>query len=248
MAKITSIVILFFCILNLSAAEVDKKLHNECLYPTILVAHYDNEYFGSGVVVRSEKVKNDLYKNVFLSCGHITSLSKNDYTVYYYLYENWSKVKEIKKYSATFYAINIDSDISVGVFYSDREIPTAKVEFNEQLFIGTEVFRIGCGLGDDPRLDIGKITGFKKNLRTSIHTLPGDSGSPVFYNYKVIAIMVKISTSHNTPVFGTSYAVPVQKFKDWNVKLDFAWDHSKKIPELPFQYLNFKNNYEEIKK
>jgi S1-C subfamily serine protease len=245
---------LFLFFTSSFAGTPDKELHHKCLYPTIYVGRSDKTSYGSGVIVRSDKVDDKTYKNVFMSCAHLESPNYFDYEVKQVVYENWSDIKETKIYPAFFYGVNRDLDLSIGMFYSEEEMPVAKIDFEPKLFIGNEVFRIGCGLGDEPRLDYGKVTQYKKNIlkqfiRTSVHTVPGDSGSPLFHEYKLIAIMVSIRSYKNTPVFGISYAIPVERFKVWskdnNNNLDFAWTN-KELPKLPFYYLKLREY--EVKK
>jgi hypothetical protein len=249
-----SFIILIFCTIGFSqTGEVDKKLHQECLYPTIYVGRADQSGYGSGVIVRSEKVNDTLYRNVFITCAHLVDDTNIDYEVKQYIYENWSQVKEAKSYPAVFFGLNRDMDIAIGVFLSEEAMPTAKLDFEPKLFIGNEIFRIGCGLGDDPRLDFGKLTAYRKfpkpTFRTSVMTVPGDSGSPLFHDYKVIGITVSIRTFRNLPVFNISYAVPLERFKTWNDAnnddLSFAWTN-KAMPEMVFRYLKFKQ-FDEVK-
>lgn len=244
-----SLILLFFCtFLSLShGGEVDKKLHQECLYPTIYVGRSDQSSYGSGVIVRSDKVNDNLYKNVFITCAHLIDETSIDYEVKIYVYENWSQVKDIKSYPAAFFSYQRDLDVAIGVFYSTEQMPVAKLDFDPKLFIGNDVFRIGCGLGDDPRLDYGKLTAIRKlpkpTFRTSVMTVPGDSGSPLFHDYKVIGIVVSVRSFRNLPVFAISYAIPLERFKQWNDanndNLSFPWK-DKKLPEMVFRYLKFK--------
>jgi S1-C subfamily serine protease len=218
------------------------------LYPSIFIGRSDNTTYGSGVIVRSEKV-GDKYRNVFITCAHICTDSFIDYTVRQFVYENWSELKEVKEYPAVFSSVNHDMDLAMGMFYTNEEMPVAELEFDPKLYIGNEVFRIGCGLGDDPRLDYGKITAVKKEpravFRTSVMTVPGDSGSPLFHNKKVIAIVVsiRVDRNRNALVFNISYAIPLSQFRVWsdnyNHNLDYAWT-KKEMPKLPFIYLDFK--------
>src|SRR5581483_2022982 len=178
MSKFIQALVVFFILINQThGGEIDKKLHKNCIYPTVLVTRANDGGYGSGVIVRSEKVDN-IYKNVFLTCAHIIDTAKPDYEVKQFIYEDWSQVKEIKSFPATFAGYNTDMDIAIGVFVSDTEMPTAELDFQPKIFIGNELFRIGCGLGDEPRLDYGKLTNYKKGVkplfRTSIMTVPGD--------------------------------------------------------------------------
>lgn len=246
-----SFLFLFFCIFlgtnHINGGEVDKNLHIKCLYPTIYVGHADKSGYGSGVIVRSEKIDTHHYRNVFITCAHLVTDSEYDYEVRQYIYDNWSQIKDTKSYSAAFVAYNHDMDIAIGVFKSEMEMPTATLDFEPSIFIGNDVYRIGCGLGDDPRLDYGKLTSYRRGskpyFRTSVMTVPGDSGSPLFHENKVIGITVSIRSYRNLPVFNISFAVPLERFKMWNEantsNLSFAWDKTKKLPEMQFRYLNF---------
>jgi S1-C subfamily serine protease len=244
-----SFFLLLFCtLISFShAGDVDKKLHQECLYPTVYVGRADQSSYGSGVIVRSDKIEDNLYRNVFITCAHLIDETSIDYEIKQFIYENWSQVKDVKSYPAVFFAFNKDMDIAIGVFYSDQVMPIATLDFDPKLFIGNDVFRIGCGLGDDPRVDYGKLTAYRKTpkpfFRTSVMTVPGDSGSPLFHDYKVIGIQVSIRSFRNLPVFGISYAVPLERFKTWNSAnnddLSFAWT-KKSLPEMAFRYLKFK--------
>ncbi len=157
-------------------------------------------------------------------------------------------MKETKDCMATFYAINKDLDISIGCFYTKEEMSTAKLDMQPKIFMGNEVFKTGCGLAEEPRLDYGKITLIKKGsspqLRTSIMTIQGDSGGPVFHEYKVIGLIAFIKVNRHGILHSISFALPLERFKTWSEdsgnNLSFVWDHTKPIPKLPFYYLDFK--------
>ncbi len=64
----TLILLLLFTFSGVSSAgDADKKLHTDCLYPAVYVGRADGSGYGSGVIVRSDKVNDDLYKNVFIT-------------------------------------------------------------------------------------------------------------------------------------------------------------------------------------
>lgn len=233
---------------SLFSQDVDKKLHQKCLYPTVYIGNIKKTGFGSGVIIRSDKV-GDEYKNVFITCNHL--FYYGDYTGYevkQFIYEDWSQVKTTKSYPCYVYGMNPELDLAVGVFYSEEEMPIAQINMNSKAYIGNDIFRIGCGLGEEPRLDYGKITGIKVNItrphiRTSIHTIPGDSGSPVFQDYEIIGIMVSIRSLRNIPIFNISYMMPIRGFKTWsegnNHSMDFVYKDSR-LPEFPFLCLKMK--------
>jgi S1-C subfamily serine protease len=245
---LTLTALLALCLISL-AGTPDEILHNKCIYPTVLVAPHGMSAFGSGIIVKSVKVSDKKYNNVFLTCAHVCS-SKDPYEVRLFKYENWSKIAKIESFDCELYGVNDKTDIAVGVFVTDVEMPVAQMDFNPKLFIGNEVFRIGCGLGDEPRLDYGKITSLNMPssdgvpaYRTSVHTVPGDSGSPLFHENKVIGIVKSIRLWRGLPVFNISFAVPLDEFKKWSKDNDDSLDFifaDKEIPKMPLMNLKLK--------
>jgi len=239
MRKLLSLAVVFlYLTLNSIAGQPDVKLHKECLYPTIMISTIDKTTYGTACIVKSEKVDSK-YRNIFISCAHVIEDNKN-YQIFFFEYEKWSRLSEVSSKPCKIYALNKDYDIAIGVFFSEEEMPIAEMDFDPEIYIGNDVFRIGCGLASEPRLDFGKITSIRHYLRTSIFTIPGDSGSPVFHKYKIIGIMrsIRMIRNLNTPAFKFSFATPLWKFEDWSKErdgaFDFLWDSNKKTPRMPF--------------
>lgn len=237
--------VLIFSLISLAGVP-DEALHNKCLYPTLLVAPVGFSAYGSGVIVKSVKVSDKEYRNIFITCAHVAD-AKEPYEIRLFRYDNWSKISKIESFNCEFYGVNTKSDIAVGLFTTEVGMPVAQMDFDPKLFIGNEVFRIGCGLGDEPRLDYGKLTSLRMTMpdsipmfRTSVHTVPGDSGSPLFHENKVIGIMQSIRLWRGLPVFGISFAVPLEELKNWSKEnddsLDFIWA-DKDMPKMPFMSL-----------
>lgn len=236
-------------------ASPDIPLHERCLYPTIKVTPKSKDSYGTGVIVRSTKVAEGVYRNVFLSCAHISD-HNDPYVVRVFEYENWSTIKRIKSYPCVFYGKDNNRDLSIGVFVTTEKMPTAEFDMGDAIYIGTEVFRIGCGLGDEPRLDYGRVTSvrtsFLKNtlplLRTSVQTVPGDSGGPLFNKYKVVGIAKSIRVWNDNYIFGMSYYVPVRRLVEWSNESDnvfhFAWEANRDLPTIPFWILDFQSKYQ----
>jgi S1-C subfamily serine protease len=238
----------------ISAGVPDETLHNKCIYPVVLVRPTDANRCGSGVVVRSTKIKEGEYHNVFISCFHVATAYNKPYVVDHFRYEKWSSLKDKATYPVEWVHADSRRDLAVGVFISNVEITTAEIDFDPDLYLGTDVYRIGCGLGDEPRLDYGKVTALKTSIgdcknviRTSIFTLPGDSGSAAFHNYKAIGITQAIRAFQNENIFNVSYVVPMYKIKEISKEqcnsLDFVWT-TKKMPVIPYWKLNFQAQYE----
>ncbi len=197
-----------------------------------------------------------IWHNVFLSCAHVAD-SPSPYVVRVFHYEKWSSLKGSDTYDCKFYATDSNKDLAIGVFVTAEEMPTSEIDFATDMYIGTDTFRIGCGLGDEPRLDNGKVTSVRSNMksllkgtiRTSVHTLPGDSGAPLFHDYKIIGIMQAIRSHGGQQVYATSYAIPVERLKTWDDEtegaLNFAW-RNKQLPKMPFYQLKMEQ-YEVIK-
>jgi len=255
MRNLIFVLVLLFSPSYLFSGEPDKKLHSECLYPTVTVVAKNINMMGTGVIVRSEKISDNLYHNVVITCSHIIRKGE-DYEVVKGKYKDWSKLEGACKYDCEVYETNRLHDLGVVIFSSEDKMPVATLDFDTKLFIGNKVFRIGCGLNDEPRLDYGRITSLngivgniKNSYRTSIPTVPGDSGGPVFHNYKVIGIMAAIRSLRfgwiQLPVFNISYVLPITRYKIWDKELNgaisFVYDKAKKLPVMSYFIIKLKS-------
>jgi S1-C subfamily serine protease len=227
-----------------SSAEPDEKLHRRCLYPTVKIVHEDYRSGGTGFIVRSDKVGSE-WQNVVVSCSHNFAPEEN-YNVVVGEYEDWSVLKATNSYRCKLAANHPRYDLAIVVFASDMQMPTAELGFDEKLYIGTKTFKFGFGLLDAVRLDRGEITsvfaaGDAKNVhRTNIFTVPGDSGGPLFCDYKVVGVVNAIRSPGGKLLHHMSYAIPIQRLKKWDEeqKSTLSWVHTTKpLPVLPFMQL-----------
>lgn len=242
--KLFHIAFVLFTIPTALFAQPDEKLHKKCLYPTAQVTAFAHGQMVSGTafVTRSEKVGNK-YHNCAITCQHICG---SNMKIILQKYKNWSVLDAKIEEPCSSYSLDAELDIAVLLFVTEESVDTVDLEFNKDLYIGNDIFRIGHGLGDEARLDYGKITGlditvkgFLKNVnKSSIHTVQGDSGGPVFTNdYKVIGLMRGIRGDQTMQYNNISYFVPIDKVKKLNV--DFGFDNSQKLPYIPFKFLEF---------
>jgi len=228
----------------------DKTLHSQCLYPTIKVVSGESAGSGTGFIVRSEKTYDGKYGNVAITCAHV--LTGGLYYAGVPSYEDWSILKSYQMYPIYSHLIDQQNDLAIIVFKTDSQMPTVELDFDSKLYIGSDIFRIGCGLSDDPRLDYGKITSVGKDyFRTSVFTLPGDSGGPVFHKNKVIAFIrairtIKTKENAMNHIYNVSYGVRLNVLKeiDNNLdnSLDFIYDDSKSIPLISFFLLDMRRS------
>ena len=249
---------------NVFSGEPDEKLHIQCLYPTVMIATNEGGC-GTGTIIRSDKISEKEYRNVVLTCSHVLSEdSRVLYRVYRGEYKNWSDLEKIIHYPAVVCDKNVKLDLSVLVFISSIKMNVAVLGTDVKSYIGNEIFKIGFGGEEYFRLDYGKITFFnvdrvagslsvesavKINLtRHSALTLPGDSGGPVFQEYKLIGITNSVKIIRN-PVDEESkmllghigYFVPISALIEWNKSeknLDFVFDSTKELPKTDFARLN----------
>lgn len=250
---ILAALISFFSAPNLFSDEPDKTLHNKCIYPTVMITGPGST--GSGTIIRSEKV-GDKYHNVVLSCAHIFSGSR--WQIHVPKYKEWSVIDGYDVYSIRPIRTSREKDLSVSLFASDKKMPVAELDFDSKLYIGSEVFRTGFGIGDEMRLDFGKITSLrgrikngpiKNTYRMSAYTVPGDSGGPVFHNYKIVAITQAIRSVRRGyqeyPCFGISYSVPLSRFKKWDQELNnvlsFTYKTDLPMPIMWDKFLEFES-------
>jgi len=162
-----------------------------------------------------------------------------------------SKFLKYIDYDCVVYKKTEKRDLAIIAFKSKKKLATTELDFDSKINIGIEVIKFGCGLGGQPRLDEGKITSRnvpisttqRKVYRTSVFTVPGDSGAPIFYKHKVVAIAEAIRKHHSGfiqyPVYGISLAIPITELKQWNDEIDsiidFVYDKEQKIPEDIFE-------------
>lgn len=233
---IPMLLIALFCASPVFSDEPDKTLHNKCLYPTVLLKCADHSGLGTGTVIRSEKT-NDGYANLVLTCSHV--LNCNRIEVLIGKYKDWSYLEGYSSYQGRVFASSPDDDLGLLLFHSDKEMPTAEIDFDSKLYIGSKVLRFGCAVGDQMRLDYGSITSINHKIgnsnldtyRMNIFTVPGDSGAAVFLDHKIVAITQAIRsaplTGKQTPLFNISYSIPVSRIKSWNSsvnnRLEFAF-------------------------
>lgn len=241
--------ILFFICLLISSpvfsGEPDEKLHTKCIYPTVKVNSTINSASSTGAIIRSEKIKNREYHNVVITTAHGFIGSK--FVIEVFNYVNWSEIENISIYTGSVYYIESSIDLLVIIFISDRKMPTVELGFREKLFIGNKIIRVGCGLGDSPRLEEGIITSVKIEewfackglIRMSVYTLFGDSGGPVFHNYKLVGFTKAIRKGRNLKEY-YHYALAItldslsKLVKNEEDRLDFVLDTSEKLPVFEF--------------
>lgn len=248
MHKFILCVLLLFIPTTLFSGEPDKILHKQCIYPAIMLFNNDGGH-GSGVVVKSQKTK-DGYLNIALTCAHVVKTAGAEFNVMFVSkYKNWSHVGGIGTSKCYTYALNKEDDIAIVLFYTNKKMSTAKISFNEKLYLGNKVYGVGCGLMQSPRIDYGVITGVSVeggNIRSSMTCIPGDSGGPVYHNYVLIGLKRAIYTirvrGESHPIFNISLITPMTSLKKWseskNNELNFVYDKYLDVPKLV--EINFK--------
>jgi S1-C subfamily serine protease len=232
------------------SGEPDKKLHLECLYPTVMITNSRGSQ-GTGVIIRSDKIKDGLYHNVVLTCNHITANKSAKYKIFKPVYKEWSKLKDLEAYPARIYAQNQAEDLAIMIFKSTTQLEAAQLNLEPKLYIGNEVFRIGNGQEQQTRLDYGRITSLdsivndkSELIRTSIFTLSGDSGSPVYEDYKLVGIMIAVHRVSESKIDHISYFVPIQKLVKWDKTsgtISFAYDKTQSLPVFEYFMLDLDN-------
>jgi hypothetical protein len=237
-----------------SSDEPDKLMHNKCLYPAVTLKPSQGGGNGSAIIIRSEKV-GKLWHNVALSAAHV--FSPQPYVVRVFEYENWSTIVGFKDYPAIFYRANKLKDTTVVLFISDKEMPVADLSFEKDYFIGSEINRVGSGLGEEPRFEKGIINSLsslnegnvKGTIRFSACTVPGDSGGGLYHKNKLIGILQAIRVSGDGAsqqhVNHMAYAIPISRFKNWNKELnnimDFAFEKEVDLPLIPYFIVGMKS-------
>lgn len=232
---------------EVSSEEVDKKLHNCCLYPTVRIVCPKDNSCGTGFIVRSDKF-NGKFRNVVVTASHNLD---HDAPMFVQIakYKNWSEFEGYDTYPMIVYARSEDKDLAIVLFESDKNVNVAEMDFEPKLFIGTQVVKVGYGLREEARVDHGRLTSlkmagpafFKDHLRTDAYTIFGDSGGPLFQvkTHRVIGVMRAIRCLNNGQVLPNhSFAVPLRELKTWsespNNDLRFVYTSTERMPVLAF--------------
>lgn len=250
----------YVCPSEVFSDEPNKTLHNKCVYPSVIVKGQDS--FGTGVIVRSEKMSDEQYRNVVVSCAHCFQ-HRGFYRIGVPKFEEWSTFKGYDYYKAYVYSIDKQKDLAVILFESKKPVHVAELDFESRLYIGSDLMHVGCGMGDEHRVDFGKVTSVRSKIpgspitdaiRTSVYSIPGDSGGPVFHKNKVIGITQAIrgksdevlggphrqrtNMYYNITYSGISYCIPIARLKTWDEELNnalgFMYKSNQKVPVIPF--------------
>ncbi len=227
------IFLLLCCLSFFELPESKKPLYEKCIKPTVLIKTVSEKTTGTGFIVRSQKAIQNYYINTVISCAHVC---EEKVKIYLPIYKD-SKLLEYKPYKAIILALDRIFDLSVIVFFSDKELETVDIDFDSENYIDDSVYIVGCGLGESPRLSKGHISGVSLDnvsIRTSISCVPGDSGGPMFKNNKVIGVCNGVKHWNNQIVTDISIFKSIDKIKeilDKNVLFLINKD-DKSIPKL----------------
>jgi S1-C subfamily serine protease len=230
-----------------SQSKKPDEFFDKCLYPTVGIVNKIEGKTGTGVIIQSTELPNNIYLNTVFSCEHIHN---KKLIIQEYLYDQKEYASGIKEFPAVTTSISETNDISIINFISKRKMKCAEVDFSKNNHLRDEVFSVGCGLGDYPRYTDGKINGLqpsKKDLsdiRTNVCMVPGDSGGPLFNNkYKVFGIANSIRNikleNNNFPVTNISVFKSVNLFQTSfnNHKNKFIFEYSNNYPQIIIDYL-----------
>lgn len=233
----------------------EEKFLKKCLYPTVTIINPKKSATGTGVIVKSKQINNNLYFNIVFSCEHVVN---SRLQVAEHIYDEIYFNNKIRRHNAFTVAKNDESDISIILFMSEKPMPVADVIYDNYFKLRDEVFLVGCGLSGSPRLSDGKVTDMMltrdnmNHLRTTVTMVPGDSGGPLYNkDKKLVGIANSIRTLEqnglNIPVTNISFFKPTQLFPKCFKKeeFDFVYTNDNFPPiimnflwlsELEYQY------------
>lgn len=224
----------------------DDEFIKKCIHPVVRTINTNSNSTGTAFVVKSELCDGKYYKNIAISCEH-GSISKFKIGIQNYNDQFYYDSEELVH--AILLGKNVDHDLSVLMFLSDRKMKCAEMNFTTNFKLREKVFGVGLGLKDSARFSDGVITGLAPsrrsliNIRTTICMVPGDSGGPLFNSdYQVIGVANNIKTMNNN---NQSYPVTnISTFKSIdliqklfkNGKFDFIFE-DKELPSFLSDYL-----------
>jgi S1-C subfamily serine protease len=230
---------------NYDTKHIDKKLHKQCLYPTVEISVGSQAQnigtVGTGVIIRSDK-HGKLWHNVMLTAAHVVS-RQEPYIIRVTRYDTHLLPVGFDYYPVNVFASDSESDLAVLVFSSDKKMATAKIDVSGKEYFGHEVFKIGGGADQPLRIDRGDIGHvFIDSFRFSAFTTLGDSGCAIFdSDYEVIGLTRAIiyrDMPNGRPYFLFNMAIGsrVSLFKKWSAEKDGFLDFVFKDTPLPDVY------------
>ena len=223
--------------------KTNEKFYNQCLNPTVKIFNIHTEISGSGFITRSIKKDNE-WQNSIITAEHVVK----NYNGF------WIETPEDqKKYKLYVYQKDVENDVAVGFFVSEKQMPTVQFDFESKVEINKEIFHVGYPLMDDIRSEPGIITNaktvkpfyYKGLIRTNAFALMGDSGGPLFLKntYGVIGICTAIRTHEKQFIGNISYYQPISAIKKLNEKsnnsLESVYNKSINLPVIPFIKIKF---------
>lgn len=237
-----SLLLLLFCY----SQEINPKIFENALYPTIMVMDHENQTGGTGFLVRSTKV-GDKYRNSIITAQHIVE-SNGPFQVKIFKYKNVSEIDSEKAFPLFIYALEEKQDLAIGVFETDEKLPVMQIDFDHKVLMGSHIFHVGFGMMDDARIDFGQITQTKTSkpeflkdlIRTNAYSMIGDSGGPLFETntLKVIGVCRAIRRHKEQLMNHQSYFTDIKMLKKWNEECDNAleplYTEKRSMPVLPF--------------
>jgi len=241
MRYIFSLIVALVVTSPILAGEPDKLLHEKCIYPTVMIDDPTNGDHGTGAIVRSERLGNGLYLNVVLTCAHV--LKDNcQHRLFYAEYREWSHISNVQVFNLEIFAIDREKDLGVVYFVSPDKLFTADLGFEEKLYLGNDILSVGCGQRKFPRLSYGKVTqllDYSNKVEATLTVIPGDSGGPVYHNYKIVGVVQYLQTVHmkdgQKPVFSLAGFIDIKNFQEWDKEIGHLGFLKKanSLPALP---------------
>jgi S1-C subfamily serine protease len=236
MKKLSIIFMFVFSVLVLASIPDTEKFLNT----VIMIQSADKTATGTGFIVQSKEINKDLYFNTIFSVEHI--FMKPMYANILNNEDGFIDVKESRALQIIYK--NSEDDLAMACFLSNQRMQLADVDYTTYPKLHGKVFSIGCGLGIPLRYSEGIVTGLSKSkkdyqhIQTSVYTVPGDSGCPLFYENKVIGIISSIRSYQNDgqtlAANNISMSKPIMLLDKLlkTSKYSFIRNHEEKIPLL----------------
>lgn len=236
----------------------EEKLREQCLKPTVCLYSVKEHSVGTAFIVRSEKIGNK-YHNVLVTANHCAIYDK--YLVRVPSYNSRGLLLGYKEYPTYVHSGDEEKDLAIVLFESEEKMPTVQLDIDCDLEFGMKVFHIGFGLGDEARLDDGKITNLgtttppslKDFIRTNVYTIFGDSGGPLFNEKnKVIGVAHGIRLAKGLIMPQHSYYAPISWLKTWDIEtnnsITFVYNRKAKLPVMAYTVLRLQQYEVGVKK
>lgn len=211
----------------ISASDLNQQL----LKHVVKITNLATGSSGSGVILWAGLDNKKMGHTYILTNRHVLPIGTPG-IVEIFNYLNFRNIESVRTFPVLSVVQNDAADLSL-VEVLSNEVLANKATFirssdYEQMPLYTELFIVGCGLGNPPFISSGKVIGFGDKLMLNGFSVWGCSGGGVFDNQgRLVSITCQIGMAtvgeHDYPITNISISIPVNIICDWLLTTNYKF-------------------------